>query len=236
MENDEIIGSIESIYDRFGIIGNLRQHMKTVAAVGDYIMDSRKAGKGGFGSTDVAAALLLHDLGNIVKFDFGNRDLWKGYGSEEIENWRKAREIVAVKYGSENDHELTSMMVRELGAGARISFLVSNMVYENIGNVLDSDDFELKVCTYADQRVAPSGVVSVKQRFSDLRLRYAGRKGWNTSMLDDNGAIELQGQVFAGTHIHPEDVKMEVLLPYIRSYGAPVPARRPGRVSKRLSQ
>lgn len=192
MESAEIVGSIEAIYDRFEIIWNLRQHMKTVAAIGEYILGSRRADAGSHDSSDVAAALLLHDLGNIVKFDFGNSDLWKGFGSDEIEDWRRMKSMVAEKYGSDNDHELTSMMVSEIGAGARVSFLVSNMIYENIGDVLKSNDLELKVCTYADQRVAPSGVVSVKQRFSDLRLRYAGREGVSSGMLDDNCAIELQ--------------------------------------------
>jgi hypothetical protein len=40
-----------------------------------------------------------------------------------------------------------------------------------------SDDFDLKICAYADQKTGPDGIVSLKDRFTELRERYGNKSG-----------------------------------------------------------
>lgn len=139
---------------------SLQIHMMQVAAVAEYILSSEIGDCSESNKNDVIAALLLHDLGNIVKFNLETEPYWK-----------KIQKEIIVKYGSV-DHEVTQNMIHELGVNERVAFLISEMGFENLQYVIDSNDMELKICLYSDQRVAPNGVVSLHERFVDLRKRY----------------------------------------------------------------
>ncbi len=216
MDSDTVVRSIDGIYDRYRIIPNLRVHMKKVAAVGELVMDSWSDDRPEMRKVDVVAALLLHDIGNIVKFNFGDPVMWQGYTWTDMEYWKVVRDEVAGRYGSTSDHDVTSRMVEELGLDGRSAFLVRNMLLENIEFVLRSGDFELKICTYADQRVAPSGVVCIRERFEDLRRRYAGRPEFHFRPEGEALALRLEKQIFSRTTISPEAVNEESIARYLR--------------------
>lgn len=192
--------------------------MRTVAAVGSLVIDKWNVSTVQLNVEDIVATLLLHDLGNIVKFNFTNRSLWNGFTDQEIADWRIVRDEVAAKYCSTNDHEVTNSMAAELRPGARVLFLVSAMLMENAEAILDSSDFDLKLCAYADQRVAPWGIVTLKERFSDLAGRY-------TTLPRDYfvGRLELaerlESEVLANTSIGAGDINSESVNRCLESLG-----------------
>lgn len=218
MDSDEIAFYVERIYDRFQVIGNLRLHMRRVAAVGELIVDSWLL-EPWPDREDIVAALLLHDLGNIVKFNFENTSLWDGYGRDEVAGWRDIRDSIVRRYSSSTDHDVTVAMLKELGANGRVRFLVSNMLLENIESVLQSGDMELKVCTYADQRVSPRGVTSIAERFRDLRSRYGHRGATSFRESREDLALDLEAQIFQRTAIEPSSIDEEAVSRYVKRYG-----------------
>ena len=200
MDGDEIISSISSIYESLLISSGLRQHMVRVAAVGELICENWSSGIR-ISRTDIIATLLIHDLGNVVKFNFDELKFWYGQPKDEIDFWKEVKRDTIKKYGTSSDHEVTLQMARGLGVNARIMSLLEKMGFNNIDAVAASNDFDLKICLYADQRVGPSGIMSMSERFDDLRARYGFGDGWS----DDKGrAIELQ--IFNNTCIKPEDI------------------------------
>ena len=40
---------------------------------------------------------------------------------------------------------------------------------------LNSNSYERKICAYCDQRVAPDGVVGIKERLEDAKVRYKNK-------------------------------------------------------------
>ncbi len=220
MESSKIASEIGQIYNRFEIPPDLRVHMKRVAAVGELIIDNLPEGMELHGREDVVAALLLHDLGNIVKFDFSDSSMWQGYTEKEMRRWLGVRESVAAHYNSTDDHLVTQRMAAELGASRRVLFLVSGMLLENVRRVIDSEDLSLKICTYSDQRVAPRGAVTLAERFRDLRRRYANRPG--RLAFDDGSyglAEELERQVLGAANMAPGDISDGSLEAYMGRYG-----------------
>lgn len=216
MESREVIDRVESIYNRFNVIENLRLHMRTVAAVGSLLMDHWKGTAVSPVREDAVAALLLHDLGNIVKFNFGDRSLWNGMSDEEIEWWRTVRDDVVAKYHSTVDHEVTNRMAEQLELSDRLLFLISAMLMENAEAVIDSRDIELKICAYADQRVAPWGIATLSERFSDLTRRYSDTpEGYFEGRL--LLAQQLESDVLASTTILPGDINEESVRRYLVS-------------------
>jgi hypothetical protein len=206
MDSAEIISSINEIYDRFHIMPSLQMHMKRVAAVAELILTavsySIKIDK-----DDVIAALLLHDLGNIVKFKL-----------EDDPAWKKIQQKTIAKYGSV-DHEVTEKMIQELGVSDRVASLISGMGFDNLHNVIESDDIELKICLYADQRVAPRGVVSLHERFADLRKRYKGTSLENRyDALQEKKARLLEDQIFKNSSLNPLEITDLTIEQFYRNY------------------
>lgn len=162
---------IKEVYKKYQIPPNLQDHMYRVAAVGsvvvDYLADTIKLDK-----ELVIQALLVHDIGNIIKFDFKNEEF---YSKRDVEHWRKVRQEFVDKYG-EDENIGTLKIVGELGLSERIIEVLSNMGTSSVNLTTEPFAWYCKVCSYADFRVAPHGVVGIVERWDDLMRRYAGRQ------------------------------------------------------------
>lgn len=217
--SDEVISSIVGIYDRFNIPPNLRMHMFRVASVGKLICNKWK-GKS-IDKEDIVAALLLHDLGNIVKFDLesvGGINFLDEQERKRIDFWRGIKVSVKEKYG-ETDHIATIGMAKELELDKKLMYLLEEMGHaEDFKYDLSkSDNFNLKILVYSDVRVGPRGVISMKERFEDLFKRYQPprvdlfRKLY--SICDD-----VEKQLFANLSIRPEEINDETVNPFVAQF------------------
>ncbi|MFA6514752.1 MAG: hypothetical protein WCT42_00605 [Candidatus Paceibacterota bacterium] len=159
---------IKDIYNKYQIPEHLRQHMYRVTAVGllvnDFLSDFVKLDK-----NILSTAMLLHDIGNIIKFDL-NSDLLK---KENIENLEKIKNDFILKYG-DDEHIATLSIVKEIKVNQKVIDILDNIGSSKIQSTIDSDDWYKKVCSYSDFRVAPYGVTSIEERFNDVIKRYKG--------------------------------------------------------------
>jgi hypothetical protein len=218
MEDREIIRSINRIYDRFDIVPHLRLHMFRVAGVGEYVIDNWDS-EGKPDKNRVVAELLIHDLGNIVKFDFKTKELWAGFTDSEKVRWKKSQDATIAKYGSDVDYVVTLAMAKEVGASEGILSILSTISEGTMDQVLESKDYGLQLCSYADHRVCPTGIVSLKERFADLRVRYKAKLGaeyrdvWNDSL-----GLRLEAGLLKNTALRPEEINDESVKPYIEKY------------------
>ncbi len=173
MNNEEIITNIKSIYAKYPITSLLRNHMLNVAAIGSMICDNWKGPA--INKTDVVAYLLLHDLGNLVKFDM----VWSKENDPEIkadfEHWEKLQEETIAKYG-DDDEQVTVEFAKEIGVSERILELLRNNEFINIKNIISKDDYAQKIGKYSDLRVTPKGVVPLLDRIKEFKKRYEHRK------------------------------------------------------------
>ncbi len=184
---------------------SLQTHMIRVAAVAELILSGKADSSSKIHKEDLIAALLLHDLGNIVKFDL----------ERELAVWKKIQQETIAQYGSD-DHEATEKMGQELGINDRVALLLSGMGFGNVHQAIDANDMELKICLYADQRVSPDGVVSIRERFSDLRKRYRGtplEKRYDA--LQEEKALVLEQEIFKGSSLHPSEINDQSITPYL---------------------
>jgi predicted HD phosphohydrolase len=205
--------TIQDIYNQYDIMPNLREHMFRVAAVADIIIDHIDES---VNREEIITALLLHDMGNIIKFDLS-------YFPEFLEPqglkyWRKIQDEMRDKYGSD-EHAAHIAITHEIGAGDRVAELVDSIGFHNLCKNTASDDWAHKICSYADLRVYPHGVVSLDVRLED------GRKRYNVSVDDERWdlidcASKLEQQIFDKCSINPEDITDEALDLYIGRYAA----------------
>ncbi len=200
---------ILEVYREYKILPFLQLHQLRVAAVAKQICDSLSVPV----DTDgVVAAALLHDMGNILKFDFSRfPDVFQPKG---VPYWRSVQAEYRAKYGN-NEHDATLAIARELHVPQRVINYIMAVGFSNVPVTLVDPSIEKKICCYSDQRVAPAGVVSIKQRLYEGAKRYAYHPT-RTKLLSHQGRsaeglLEMERQVFALSTISPEQINNESL-------------------------
>ncbi len=164
---------IFSVYKKYTIMPNLQLHMLRAAAVGAYIAD-RWNDKKQIDKNIIISTLLLHDMGNIIKFELGKFPEILGQEQQKLSYWKNIQQEFFQKYGYD-EHLATFAIAREIGISCEVQEVLENMGSSNLAKVLETGEYNAKICMYADLRVAPFGIVSIDKRFDDLIARYQGR-------------------------------------------------------------
>lgn len=104
--------TVREIYNNYKIMPTLRLHQLRVAAVGQIICDSIPDFKD---TKEVVVTCLLHDMGNIIKFDLNYFPEF--LKPEGLEYWQKVKEEYIQKYGNDEHHATQSIIAELLNSG-----------------------------------------------------------------------------------------------------------------------
>ena len=196
---------IRQIYRDYKIPPSLQTHMFRVAGVAVIICRNFP----NLSETkEIISACLLHDMGNIVKFDLGV--VSNLLQPEGFDYWLDVQKEFKEKYG-DDENEATITIMKEIGASERMVDLVSSIGFKKTCERLQEDGFAKKICIYADGRVGPLGVLSLWDRIQEGRERYlvSGRK-----LADNDGDFQrflscymkIEKQIFQSLAINPEEI------------------------------
>ena len=199
--------NILKIYNQYHLPENLQMHMLRVAACTNLILDNwtgkpidRKA---------VTRVSLLHDMGNMVKIPEEGQD----------------REFIVIRrkyfkeYGT-NDHEINMLIGKNLGLNKKELEILNGKRSRKNEQTAKSDNYEIKICAYCDQRVAPDGVVSLKERLEDAKIRYKDKplSVWSNEEKANQlikWALKIEKQVMECCRLKPEDINNQSIQTYI---------------------
>lgn len=167
--------NIRDLYQKYHIMPQLETHMLRVAGVGKMVSENWR----GKCDTKLATDLcLVHDMGNIVKFDLrDNIDRSKFGEIQNLEHWQKIQLEYWDKYGKDT-HGATIGILKDAGLPQFESFIdEEEKLYfaEAREKELSNTRVETIILMYSDCRVTPSGVVSYRERVNDLKDRYGTR-------------------------------------------------------------
>ncbi len=194
---------ISQIYSKYKLLPNLQAHQKRVASVGKIIADHLTEETD---TENVVKALLLHDMGNILKF---NLDLFPDLLEPEGKiYWESVKEEYREKYG-DDEHLATEQIAREICVNDRIMELIHSVGFSKTEENRNTTDVAKKICCYADQRVAIYGVTDLGTRLNEGRKRYVLNKGLVKDEIFEQGAanlLEIEKQIFSKSTILPTDV------------------------------
>lgn len=204
--------NIEQIYENYKIMKNLAQHQLRVAAVAKLICDNCNIG---VTTDDVVKACLVHDMGNILKFDL--LKFPEFLEPEGLEYWENVREELKEHYNTNDEHVATVEIAREIGVSQSVMECLSSIGFSKTTQAVNDSNFNHKICNYVDQRVAPYGVVSIEGRMEDGRKRYANSARASVNALNfeviANDLKTLENQIFEHIRIKPEDITDEAIKP-----------------------
>lgn len=210
--------NILSIYQAYALPINLQEHMLRVAAVALWIL-KRWSGEN-LNADDIIETLLLHDIGNLVKV---TEDKFESlfpdtYAMESFQYWRNIRESIIRRYGK-TDTEATMNIVKEIRARSIVIDMIEKKQFVNNGDTYQNNNYAIKICAYADQRVSPHGVLSLKNRLDEAIMRYRGIKNASVNSPNRDALIEfskmIEKQIFKFVDGTPEDITDGTIQDYI---------------------
>jgi hypothetical protein len=206
------MNSIE-IYKKYHLPENLQMHMLRVAACANLIIDNWIGEK--IDKEAIIRVSLLHDMGNMLKIpeDF----------SEDIE-FKKIRKEYFDIYGT-NDHELNMEIGKKEGLTDKELIILDGKRSRKNEETLNSNSFERKICAYCDQRVAPEGVVSIKERLEDAKKRYKDKalSVWSDEKKANRlieCSLSIEKQIMQYCTINPEEINDDTIKQYIKKLQA----------------
>jgi hypothetical protein len=160
--------NILKIYDNYSLPQNLQEHQLRVAALGSIICNHLIEVK--VDQSLIVRCLLLHDMGNILKYDFSKTMLFSEKDQNKINFYKLKQTEFKNKYGSKTD-EATLRIIKEITTDKRVFTLCKNSHWESANKFVNTNHWDRKIACYSDMRVGPHGVLNLKDRFRDLIMR-----------------------------------------------------------------
>ena len=202
--------NIIEIYKKYHLPENLQMHMLRVAACSNLIIDNWDGPD--IDSKTIVRVCLLHDMGNIVKIpeDF----------SKDGE-FLKIRKKYFDKYGT-NDHEINLEIGKQEGLTEKELIILDGKRSRKNEETLKSNSYERKICAYCDQRVAPDGVESIKERLEDAKVRYKNKPSsvWSNEEKANHlieCSLGIEKQIMKYCKLKPEDINDVNIKEYIEN-------------------
>ena len=200
--------NILQIYNKYHLPENLQMHMLRVSACSNLIIDNWNGPD--IDKQAIIRVCLLHDMGNMVKIQENE--------SKDIE-FLKVRKKYFDKYGT-NDHEINLEIGKQEGLTEKELTILDGKRSRKNEETLKSNSYERKICAYCDQRVAPNGVVSIKERLEDAKIRYKNKplSVWSNEEKANHlieCSLGIEKQIMKHCKLNPEDINDESIRKYI---------------------
>lgn len=203
--------NILQIYQRYTIMPGLQLHQLRVAAVA---LTVAMAVDDELSQDSIIAACLLHDMGNIIKFDLQAMAFPQFLEPEGQTYWLKVQQEYMSKYGSD-EHLATMQIAREIGVSEYVLELIDAIGFGNLTPNYELKDLTKMICEYADNRVAPLGIVSLEVRLQDFENRYAHKFPSRAETLRREKAQDLarksEQYIFSQLSIKPSAITDQAL-------------------------
>lgn len=149
-------------------------------------------------------------MGNMVKIpeDFSNDN-----------EFITIRKKYFDKYGT-NDHEINLEIGKIEGLSDKELIILDVKRFKKNEQTLNSDSYEIKICAYCDQRVAPNGVVDLKTRLEDAKVRYKDKplSVWSNEEKANyliDCVLGIEKQIMEKCKISPKDINDYTIKEYI---------------------
>ena len=179
--------------------------MLRVAAVAKTITDHDEfVGSG----EAVVKACLVHDLGNLIK---SRMDIAPElYAPEGSEYWAEKKDCMIATYG-DDPNKATLAMLGELNIDSEVERIVREMSFDSIKEIAEGGDVNVKVALYSDMRVGLHSIVSIEERFEDVKKRYVPIGRFDEAEVDRRflAGKKIETDLFEDLSIKPDEITEE---------------------------
>ncbi len=159
--------NIIQIYEQYTIPKNLQLHMMRVTSIAKIILDNWTGPK--LDADAVIKACLFHDIAKPMTFDL-TKQIKFGMTEIEVENIKKTKHELQTKYGHD-EYTVTRAICKKLNCAENTLRILEHLSWSHVPELLEKSDSESLILIYADMRISPHGVFSLKERLKDLQAR-----------------------------------------------------------------
>lgn len=211
--------TVQEIYERYRIMPALQLHQLRVAAVGKLIGDNALFD---VDTQSVVLAGLFHDMANIIKSEL---TVFPEFTEPEgIGHWQRVKDEMIAKYGKD-EHRAAAAIANEIGLPDQVRTLIDHIGFSKMEWIRDHASLEQKIAEYADLRISPHGVVSMRARLEESKLRYTHKhpdlpRSEETYERLFAAAVDIELQIFQQTAIGPDDVTEAAAAPLFADFRA----------------
>ena len=119
-----------------------------------------------------------------------------------------------------NDHEINLEIAKIEGLSEKKLKILDGKRSRKNEETLNSNSYEIKICAYCDQRVAPNGVVGIKERLEDAKIRYKNKplSVWANEEKANyliQCSLGIEKQIMDHCKLKPEDINDNTIRVYI---------------------
>lgn len=200
---------IQEIYDEYNIMPNLQLHMLRVAAVANMICEHLDTV---VNKNDIISACLLHDMGNVLKFNFNTKSFPESWFAPKGKDyWKRIKKKFIQKYGA-NENVATETIIKELGISLSVQKIVSKMGFKKAKEFVNDMKYEAKITNYSDLRVSPFTIVTLQGRLSEAITRYKERRDFKKKVETFLPYWKIvEKQIFSHCDIKPRDISSKTV-------------------------
>lgn len=156
------------------------------------------------GTNSMVSACLLHDMGNIIKFNL--ESFPKHFRDKGLKYWEGVQNKFRHDYG-EDEHKATYKICKEIGINNNIFQLIKGFGFPKGEETYKSNNFEIKISSYSDMRVTPYGVDTLQNRLDEAWQRYKTNPKYSTRFETlRNFWKKTEEQIFFHCKIGPNDI------------------------------
>jgi hypothetical protein len=189
----------------------LQTHMLRVAAVASVICDNFNKP---LDKNLTVTTCLVHDIGSTSKINIG---LFPEYAKEKgVTYWKNIQNDFIKKYGKD-DHKAAMKICKELRLKPEITKMMKLSGFKHTIKIHKSNSLETKIFKYADMRVSPYGVLSLKERLEEARKRYLTVQTGIYTPKQFQKLIPIwstiEEQIFYLCKIKPDDITERKVMP-----------------------
>lgn len=158
---------LQEIYNRHLLPYNLQMHHYRVGAFA--VEAAVTMGVSGYEQMCLMAAAGLHDLRNLIKYNFSDIRLWDSRDLARIGELRLYQKYLIETYGT-NVESATLKTVKQMGAPPDVIDILEHSTIHSLQELSETWDWSnilYQILLYSDLRVGPSGFVSLDERIAD---------------------------------------------------------------------
>lgn len=182
-----------AVYQKYRTPSIVQRHQLRVAAVGKFV-----AGRiPGIQEETVVLTGLFHDMGNILKMDLSPKAPLLSLMAPDTRDTLLSVQAEYRQIYGHDEHAASISIGREIGLSATVLAMIDNMRFSKTEWILERAPIEMKIAKYADLRVAPSGIVPLRERLDEAALRYQGKSYDTGDPYDLEVLRRTEGYCFA---------------------------------------
>ena len=137
----------------------------------------------------------------------------------EDEEFRRIRKEYIDKYGRDS-HKINLIIAKEEGLKDYEIEIIDKKSSKRTEETLNLERYDVKILLYSDQRVAPYGVTSLKERLEEVKKRYRNilSSVWSNEEQANNLIncfLGIEKQIIEHCSISPKDINDESIKKYI---------------------